>query len=55
MKKEKFLQVLQWMEDAGIQPSNGMYRDISYFAQRSVGAECAATIQEKLGMQTHLL
>jgi len=44
------MQVLQWMEDAGIQPSNEMYNDILFFAQRSGGAEYAVVIQERVGM-----
>ena len=46
------MQVLQWMEDAGVQPSNGMYHDIIFFAQRGGGAEYAAVIQKRVGMQT---
>lgn len=43
------MQVLQWMEDTGIQPSNGMIRDIVSFAQTSGGAEYATIIQERIG------
>lgn len=43
------MQVLQWMDDAGIQPSNAMYKDILYFAQNCGGAECAAVIKERVG------
>lgn len=43
------MQVLQWMEDAGIQPSYGMFRDIVSFAQTRGGAEYAAIIQERIG------
>jgi len=46
------LQVLQWMEDAGIHPSNEMYREISSFSQKNCGAENAAVIKERLGMDT---
>lgn len=46
------LQVLQWMEDAGIHPSNEMYRDISSFSQKNCGVENAAVIKERLGMDT---
>ncbi|EXC04358.1 hypothetical protein L484_015985 [Morus notabilis] len=44
----KYIEVLQWMEDAGIQPSNGMFLDISTYAQKSGGAEYAAIIKERL-------
>lgn len=44
------MQVLQWMDDAGIQPSNAMYKDILYFAQNCGGAECAAVIKGRVGM-----
>lgn len=43
------MQVLQWMEGAGIQPSYGMFRDIVSFAQTRGGAEYAAIIQERIG------
>ena len=43
------VQVLQWMEDAGIQPSNGMFVDIVSFSQKGCGAEYADKIQERLG------
>ena len=38
------------MEEAGLQPSVGMYRSISSFAQNRCGAEYAAVIQERIGM-----
>ena len=44
-----FAQVLQWMEDAGIRPSNSMYLDITTYAQKSGGADYAAIIKEKVG------
>ncbi|KAF5946370.1 hypothetical protein HYC85_016598 [Camellia sinensis] len=44
----KYVEVLQWMEDAKIQPSIGMYRDILFFAQNSGGAEYAAVIHERV-------
>ncbi|KAI5427100.1 hypothetical protein KIW84_032501 [Lathyrus oleraceus] len=47
----KYLEVLQWMEDAGIHPSNEMYRDISSFS-KCCGAENAAVIKERLGNMT---
>lgn len=37
------------MVDAGIQPSNQMFRDICTFAQKSGGSEYGAIIQEKVG------
>ena len=46
------MQVLQWMEDAGIQPSIGMYQSILFFAQNSAGADYAAVIQGRVGMDT---
>lgn len=42
------MQVLGWMEDAGIQPSFEMYRRILDFAQNGGGAEDAAVIQERV-------
>lgn len=45
------MQVLQWMEDSGIKPSNGMYSDIFSFAQRSAGAETAFIIYNRIGEQ----
>lgn len=41
------------MIDAGIEPSNQMYHDVFSYAQKSVGAEYAAIIQERVGM--HIL
>lgn len=49
------MQVLQWMEDAGLRPSNEMYSDISSFSQKCCGAENAAVIKERLGMDTLFL
>ena len=43
------MQVLQWMEDGGIQPSMKMYHDILSFAQKSAGIQYGATIQECVG------
>ncbi|OWM67253.1 hypothetical protein CDL15_Pgr000705 [Punica granatum] len=45
----KYIEVLQWMGDSGMQPSNGMYRDIYSFAQRSAGAENATIIYNRIG------
>lgn len=39
------------MKDAGIHPSNEMYHDISSFSQKCCGAENAAVIKERLGME----
>ncbi|KAE8692542.1 Detected protein of unknown function [Hibiscus syriacus] len=44
----KYIEVLQWMEDAGIQPSRGMFVDIVSFSQKGCGAEYADKIQERL-------
>ncbi|XP_047341957.1 pentatricopeptide repeat-containing protein At2g41720 [Impatiens glandulifera] len=44
----KYVEVLQWMEDAGIQPSVGMYQSILSFAQKNSVSDCAALIQQKL-------
>jgi len=44
------MQVLEWMEEARVQPSNGMYFDILSFAQKS-GATYSSIIQERVGMQ----
>lgn len=43
------MQVLQWMEDGGIQLSMKMYHDILSFAQKSAGIQYGATIQECVG------
>lgn len=43
------LQVLEWMSDAGIHPSNQMYRDIISFGERSAGIEFEPLIRQKLG------
>ncbi|KAH8485577.1 hypothetical protein H0E87_027128 [Populus deltoides] len=40
--------VLGWIEEAGIQPSNGMYCDVFSFAQKS-GATDASIIEERVG------
>lgn len=45
-----YMQVLEWMENAGIQPSLGMYRNIYSYAWKDGGKEYAALIQEKMGM-----
>lgn len=37
------------MEDAGIQPSHGMFVDIISFSQKGCGAENADKIRERLG------
>ncbi|OMO71314.1 putative pentatricopeptide repeat-containing protein [Corchorus olitorius] len=47
-KIESMMKVLQWMEDAGIQPSNGMIVDIVSFSQKGCGAEYAEKIRERL-------
>ncbi|KAG5555735.1 hypothetical protein RHGRI_006395 [Rhododendron griersonianum] len=44
----KYIEVLGWMEDAGIHPSFEMYRRILHFAQNGSGAEYAAVIQERV-------
>ncbi|XP_073153720.1 pentatricopeptide repeat-containing protein At2g41720 isoform X1 [Henckelia pumila] len=44
----KYIEVMQWMEDAGVQPSAGIYNNILYFAQRSAGIENAAVIRERI-------
>ena len=46
---EIVLQVLQWMEEAGLQPSIAMYHDVLFFAQRSGGPDLAAMIQANMG------
>lgn len=43
------MQVLEWMEDGGIQPASNMYEDILFFAQHSAGTENAAVIKQRLG------
>lgn len=49
------MQVLQWMEDAGIHPSKEMYHDISSFSQKCCGNENAAVIRERLGMNIYVV
>ncbi|PQQ14784.1 hypothetical protein Pyn_28052 [Prunus yedoensis var. nudiflora] len=44
----KYIEVLQWMVDAGIRPSSQMYLDISSFAQKSGGAEYATFIKQRI-------
>ncbi|KAK2975136.1 hypothetical protein RJ640_010816, partial [Escallonia rubra] len=44
----KYVEVLEWMEDAGIQPSNIMYDNILSFAQKNSGTENAAFIRERV-------
>lgn len=43
------LQVLEWMSDAGIQPSNQMCRDIISFGERSAGTVFEPIIRQKMG------
>ncbi|KAJ6921846.1 hypothetical protein NC652_015709 [Populus alba x Populus x berolinensis] len=43
----KYIEVLEWMEEARVQPSNGMYFDILSFAQKS-GATYSSIIQERV-------
>ncbi|CAH2058480.1 unnamed protein product [Thlaspi arvense] len=45
----KYIEVLEWMSDAGIQPSNQMYRDIVSFGERSAGIEFEPLIRQKMG------
>ncbi|XP_009617024.2 pentatricopeptide repeat-containing protein At2g41720 isoform X1 [Nicotiana tomentosiformis] len=45
----KYVEVLEWMEDGGIQPASNMYEDILFFAQHSAGTENAAVIKQRLG------
>lgn len=42
------------MMDAGIHPSERMYQDIFYFAQKSGGADYAAIIKDRIGMQYNI-
>ncbi|KAA3457122.1 pentatricopeptide repeat-containing protein isoform X1 [Gossypium australe] len=44
----KYIEVLQWMEDSGIQPSKGMFVDIVSFSQKRCGVEYADKIKEKV-------
>lgn len=53
--KQILMQVLEWMEDGGIHPTNEMYHDISSFSQKCCGAENVAVIKERLGMDILLL
>lgn len=50
ISKQICVQVLQWMEDAGVKPSYKMCHDIYSFAERSAGAENAAVIKERIRM-----
>ncbi|GMH08165.1 hypothetical protein Nepgr_010005 [Nepenthes gracilis] len=45
----KYMEVLQWMLDAGIQPSTGMLQSMLFFAQRSISSEHAAVVRERIG------
>lgn len=45
---QKYIEVLQWMEESGLQPSVAMYRDVVFFAQRNGGSDVAAIIQERI-------
>lgn len=42
------IQVMQWMEDAGVPPSAQVYNNILSFAQ-TCGIENAETIRKRLG------
>ncbi|KAG5395660.1 hypothetical protein IGI04_017474 [Brassica rapa subsp. trilocularis] len=44
----KYIEVLEWMNDGGIQPSTQMYRDIISFGERSAGIEFEPLIRQKL-------
>ncbi|KAK6149140.1 hypothetical protein DH2020_016665 [Rehmannia glutinosa] len=44
----KYIEVMQWMEDAGVPPSAHMYNSILYFAQTSAGTENATAIRERI-------
>lgn len=44
----KYMEVLQWMEEAGLEPSIEMYRNLLFFAQRSGGADLIGIIQERI-------
>ncbi|GFP92215.1 pentatricopeptide repeat-containing protein at2g41720 [Phtheirospermum japonicum] len=46
--KRDLMQVMQWMEDAGIPPSAHMYNSLMSYAQTSGGAENAAVIRERI-------
>ena len=37
------------MEEAGLEPSIEMYRNLLFFAQRSGGADLIGIIQERIG------
>lgn len=43
------VQVLNWMEDAGIQPSFEMYRSVLPYACKDNSTKYAAFIREKIG------
>ncbi|OVA04024.1 Pentatricopeptide repeat [Macleaya cordata] len=47
-KWRKYIEVLLWMEDAGIQPSLGMYRSVYSYAWKGSGTEYVALIQERI-------
>ncbi|KAM3234630.1 pentatricopeptide repeat-containing protein [Capsicum annuum] len=44
----KYIEVLEWMGDGGLQPSSNMYDDILFFAQRSGGTGNAAVIKQRI-------
>lgn len=47
-RKVVHAQVLQWMEDAGTQPSLQMYRNVLSFARRGKSKEYAIQVQERI-------
>ncbi|XP_020100290.1 pentatricopeptide repeat-containing protein At2g41720 isoform X2 [Ananas comosus] len=47
-KWRKYIEVLQWMEDAGIQPAAYMYRNVISYAWKENSMEYVALIQEKI-------
>ena len=43
------MQVMQWMDGAGVPHSAQMYKDLLFLAQTSSGTMNAAAIRERLG------
>nr|UPT49855.1 pentatricopeptide repeat protein AaPPR566 [Agave angustifolia] len=54
-KWRKYIEVLQWMEDAGTRPSLQMYHDVLSYTWRDKSTEYAVQIQERISMEIHFL
>ncbi|KAG6418978.1 hypothetical protein SASPL_121186 [Salvia splendens] len=50
----KYIEVMQWMDGAGVPHSAQMYKDLLFIAQTSSGTMNAAAIRERLGKAANL-